>query len=139
MLFRSYIENEFVNEIPQYEASSPVIQSHAAPEHIITEVNGHRFEVLVHAPEPVHKRHRARKGASGGVTGDGLLAPMQGTVVKIAVTEGDNVEKGDLVIVLEAMKMEQPLTAHKSGKISKLVAVIGETVASGTILCEILE
>lgn len=138
-VYTSYIENEFVNEIPQYEASSPVIQSHAAPEHIITEVNGHRFEVLVHAPEPVHKRHRARKGASGGVTGDGLLAPMQGTVVKIAVTEGDNVEKGDLVIVLEAMKMEQPLTAHKSGKISKLVAVIGETVASGTILCEILE
>ena len=138
-VYTSYIENEFVNEIPQYEASSPVIQSHAAPEHIITEVNGHRFEVLVHAPEPVHKRHRARKGASGGVTGDGLLAPMQGTVVKIAVTEGDHVEKGDLVIVLEAMKMEQPLTAHKSGKISKLVAVIGETVASGTILCEILE
>ena len=93
----------------------------------------------MHAPEPVHKRHRARKGAAGGATGDGLLAPMQGTVVKIAVNEGDAVEKGDLVIVLEAMKMEQPLTAHKSGKISKLVAVIGETVASGTILCEILD
>ena len=138
-VYTSYIENEFVNEIPQYQASSPVVQSHAAPEHIITEVNGHRFEVLVHAPEPVHKRHRARKGATGGATGDGLLAPMQGTVVKIAVNEGDVVEKGDLIIVLEAMKMEQPLTAHKSGKISKLVAVIGETVASGTILCEILD
>ena len=138
-VYTSYIENEFVNDIHQYEASAPVVQSHAAPEHIITEVNGHRFEVLVHAPEPVHKRHRARKGAAGGATGDGLLAPMQGTVVKIAVNEGDAVEKGDLVIVLEAMKMEQPLTAHKSGKISKLVAVIGETVASGTILCEILD
>lgn len=138
-VYTSYIENEFVNEIPQYEASSPVVQSHAAPEHIITEVNGHRFEVLVHAPEPVHKRHRARKGAAGGATGDGLLAPMQGTVVKIAVNEGDQVEKGDLIIVLEAMKMEQPLTAHKSGKISKLVAEIGETVASGTALCLILD
>ena len=138
-VYTSYIENEFVNEIPQYEASSPVVQSHAAPEHVITEVNGHRFEVLVHAPEPVHKRHRARKGAAGGATGDGLLAPMQGTVVKIAVNEGDQVEKGDLIIVLEAMKMEQPLTAHKSGKISKLIAEIGETVASGTALCQILD
>ena len=138
-VYTSYIENEFVNEIPQYEATSPVVQTHAAPEHIITEVNGHRFEVLVHAPEPVHKRHRARKGATGGATGDGLLAPMQGTVVKIAVKEGDIVEKGDLIIVLEAMKMEQPLTAHKSGKISKLVVEIGETVASGTSLCLITD
>jgi acetyl-CoA/propionyl-CoA carboxylase biotin carboxyl carrier protein len=64
---------------------------------------------------------------------------MQGTVVKIAVKEGDSVEKGDLIFVLEAMKMEQPLTAHKSGKISKLVAEIGETVASGTSLCEITD
>ena len=135
----SYIENEFKNEIPQYQASAPVIQSHAAPEHVITEINGHRFEVLVHAPEPVHKRHRAKKGATGGATGDGLLAPMQGTVVKIAVAEGDQVEKGDLVFVLEAMKMEQPLTAHKSGKISKLIVEIGETVASGTALCQIIE
>ena len=138
-VYTSYIENEFVNEIPQYEASSPVVQSHAAPEHVITEVNGHRFEVLIHAPEPVHKRHRARKGASGGATGDGLLAPMQGTVVKIAVAEGDVVEKGELIFVLEAMKMEQPLIAHKAGKISKLMAEIGETVASGTVLCEILD
>lgn len=138
-VYTSYIENEFVNDIPQYEASSPVVQSHAAPEHVITEVNGHRFEVLIHAPEPVHKRHRARKGASGGATGDGLLAPMQGTVVKIAVAEGDVVEKGDLIFVLEAMKMEQPLTAHKAGKISSLMAEIGETVASGIALCQILD
>lgn len=138
-VYTSYIENEFKNEIPEYEASSPVVQSHAAPEHIITEINGHRFEVLVHAPEPVHKRHRARKGATGGATGDGLFAPMQGTVVKIAVKEGDSVEKGDLIFVLEAMKMEQPLTAHKSGKVAKIVAEIGETVASGTALCEIID
>lgn len=138
-VYTSYIENEFKNEIPEYVASSPVVQSHAAPEHIITEINGHRFEVLLHVPEPVHKRHRARKGASGGATGDGLLAPMQGTVVKIAVKDGDTVEKGDLIFVLEAMKMEQPLTAHKSGKVSKIIAEIGETVASGTALCEILD
>ena len=138
-VYTSYIENEFKNEIPQFQSSAPVVQSHAAPEHVIAEINGHRFEVLVHAPEPVHKRHRAKKGATGGATGDGLLAPMQGTVVKIAVAEGDQVEKGDLVFVLEAMKMEQPLTAHKSGKISKLIVEIGETVASGTALCQIID
>jgi len=138
-VYTSYIENEFVNEIPEYRASSPVVQSHAAPEHLITEINGHRFEVLVHVPEPVHKRHRARKGATGGAAGDGLLAPMQGTVVKIAVKDGETVEKGQLLFVLEAMKMEQPLTAHKNGKISGIVVEIGETVASGTALCEILD
>ena len=138
-VYTSYIENEFKNEIPQFQSSAPVVQSHAAPEHVIAEINGHRFEVLVHAPEPVHKRHRAKKGAAGGATGDGLLAPMQGTVVKIAVSEGDRVEKGDLVFVLEAMKMEQPLTAHKSGEISKLIVEIGETVASGTALCQIID
>lgn len=136
-VYTSYIENEFKNDIPEYRASSPVVQSHAAPEHVIAEINGHRFEVLVHAPEPVHKRHRARKGATGGAAGDGLLAPMQGTVVKIAVKDGDVVEKGDLLFVLEAMKMEQPLSAHKSGRISGIIVEIGETVASGTTLCEI--
>jgi acetyl-CoA/propionyl-CoA carboxylase biotin carboxyl carrier protein len=64
---------------------------------------------------------------------------MQGTVVKVAVTQGQNIEKGDLVIVLEAMKMEQPLMAHRSGVIANLTAVIGESVTSGTVLCDIIE
>jgi acetyl-CoA/propionyl-CoA carboxylase biotin carboxyl carrier protein len=64
---------------------------------------------------------------------------MQGTVVKVAVAQGQSVEKGDLVIVLEAMKMEQPLMAHRSGVIANLTAVIGESVTSGTVLCDIIE
>ena len=64
---------------------------------------------------------------------------MQGTVVKIAVQEGANVEIGDLIIVLEAMKMEQPLIAHKAGKITNLKAKIGEIVSSGTVLCDIID
>ena len=64
---------------------------------------------------------------------------MQGTVVKVAVTQGQSVEKGELVIVLEAMKMEQPLMAHRSGVIANLTAVIGESVTSGTVLCDIIE
>ena len=76
---------------------------------------------------------------SGGASGTGLTSPMQGTVVKIAVAEGAEVEAGDLIIVLEAMKMEQPLLAHKAGKIANLKAVIGEIVSSGTVLCDILD
>jgi len=64
---------------------------------------------------------------------------MQGTVVKIAVQEGQSVEAGELIIVLEAMKMEQPLMAHRAGVIANLSAVIGETVTSGTVLCDIIE
>ncbi|MGB7982769.1 MAG: biotin/lipoyl-containing protein, partial [Candidatus Nanopelagicales bacterium] len=77
------------------------------------------------------------KKAGGGATGDSLAAPMQGTIVKIAVQEGQTVAAGDLVVVLEAMKMEQPLNAHKAGVISALTAEIGSTVPTGTVLCEI--
>jgi acetyl-CoA/propionyl-CoA carboxylase biotin carboxyl carrier protein len=135
----SYIENEFKNEIPPFAQSALESQTHAAPEHLVTEINGKRFEIFVHAPEPVHKRHRAKQGASGASTGTALTSPMQGTVVKIAVEEGQIVEAGELIIVLEAMKMEQPLIAHRSGVISNLSAVIGETVSSGSTLCDIID
>ncbi|MEI9907680.1 MAG: biotin carboxylase N-terminal domain-containing protein [Actinomycetota bacterium] len=138
-IYTSYIENEFVNEIPAYTKSEVHTQSHAVPEHLVAEVNGKKFEVILHSPEPVHKRHRAKQGMSGVVTGDGLTSPMQGTVVKIAVDEGDSVEVGELIIVLEAMKMEQPLMAHKAGKIKNLVVQIGETVTSGAKLCDIID
>jgi len=135
----SYIENEFTNETPPFAQSALESQTHAAPEHLVTEINGKRFEIFVHAPEPVHKRHRAKQGASGASTGTALTSPMQGTVVKIAVEEGQIVEAGELIIVLEAMKMEQPLIAHRSGVISNLSAVIGETVSSGSTLCDIID
>jgi len=138
-VYTSYIENEFKNEIPAFESSAAEIQTRVAAEKLVAEVNGKRFEILVHAPEPVVKRHRAKQSSSGGSSGTGLTSPMQGTVVKIAVEEGRSVEVGDLIIVLEAMKMEQPLSAHKSGVIKNLKAVIGETVASGTVLCDIIE
>ena len=138
-IYTSYIENEFNNEIPLYQAPVVPLETHMAPEHLVAEVNGKRFEVLVHAPKPVVKRHRAKQSMAGGAGGTALTSPMQGTVVKIAVKEGDRVEVGDLVIVLEAMKMEQPLMAHKSGVIGNLSAVIGATVSSGTALCDIID
>ena len=138
-IYTSYIENEFKNEIPAFIATTTPVTTRVAAEHLVAEVNGKRFEVKLHTPEPVVKRHRAKAAMVGGASGTGLTSPMQGTVVKIAVADGQSVEVGDLVIVLEAMKMEQPLNAHKAGKITNLKAVIGETVSSGTVLCDIID
>jgi len=138
-VYTSYIENEFKNEIPAYQVQAAEITTRVAAEHLVAEVNGKRFEIKLHTPEPVVKRHRAKQSSAGGAGGTSLSSPMQGTVVKVAVSEGAKVEAGDLIIVLEAMKMEQPLNAHKSGVIRNLKAVIGETVSSGTILCEIAD
>lgn len=138
-IYTSYIENEFKNEIPAFIATAAPVTTRVAAEHLVAEVNGKRFEVKLHTPEPVVKRHRAKAAMVGGASGTGLTSPMQGTVVKIAVADGQSVEVGDLVIVLEAMKMEQPLNAHKAGKITNLKAVIGETVSSGTVLCDIID
>lgn len=137
-IYTSYIENEFKNEIPPFAQSALGSQTHAAPEHLVTEVNGKRFEIFVHAPEPVHKRHRAKEGASGP-TGTAVTSPMQGTVVKVSVKEGQKVVSGELIVVLEAMKMEQPLSAHRDGVIANLSAILGETVSSGSTLCDIID
>ena len=138
-IYTSYIENEFKNDIPAFQSAVADVQTKVAAEKLVAEVNGKRFEILVHAPEPVVKRHRAKQASAAGASGTGLASPMQGTVVKIAVTEGQQVSAGDLIIVLEAMKMEQPLNAHRDGVIKNLKAVIGETVAAATVLCDIIE
>jgi len=138
-VYTSYIENEFKNEIAAYIPSVLPVTTRVAAEHLVAEVNGKRFEVKLHTPEPVVKRHRAKESKVGMASGTGLTSPMQGTVVKVAVEVGQLVEVGDLVIVLEAMKMEQPLIAHRAGIITNLTAVIGETVSSGTVLCDIID
>ncbi len=86
------------------------------------------------------KKAPRRSGAAkagAAASGDSLTAPMQGTIVKIAVDEGATVAEGDLVVVLEAMKMEQPITAHKAGTVTGLAAEVGATVSNGAVLCEI--
>ena len=134
-VYTSYIENEFKNEIPPFSFKQGTADSKAASQKIIAEVDGHRFEVLLHTPEPIQKRHRVKSNAITALTGDSLESPMQGTVVKIVKSNGDRVEVGDLIVVLEAMKMEQPLIAHKAGTIAKLQVNVGQTVASGATLC----
>ena len=139
-----WIETEFNNEIPAYSGDSAELDENSARKSVVVEVNGKRLEVtLPHGfgaessePTPTAKK-RERKKASANVSGDALTAPMQGTIVKIDVAEGQGVSAGDLIVVLEAMKMEQPLTAHKSGKITALNAEVGTTVPAGTVLCEI--
>jgi acetyl-CoA/propionyl-CoA carboxylase biotin carboxyl carrier protein len=145
-----WIETEFSGQIAPYagqlgEASESIPRSK-----VVVEVNGKRLEVLV--PAALGTANGSAIGArskrpvrrqSGAVTkspsGNALTSPMQGTIVKVAVADGDVVASGDLVVVLEAMKMEQPLSAHRSGTVKNLTAQVGANVTSGTILCEIVD
>jgi len=141
-----WIETEFDNTIPAYSGATSALADVDPRQTVVVEVGGKRVEVTLPAGlgassgapaagGPV--KRRAGKKAGSGATGDSLVAPMQGTIVKVEVAEGQEVSEGDLIVVLEAMKMEQPLNAHKSGTIEKLSAEVGATVSTGTVLCEI--
>jgi acetyl-CoA/propionyl-CoA carboxylase biotin carboxyl carrier protein len=136
-VYTSYIENEFKNDIEPFSYKQGVAESHATSQKVVAEVNGHRFEVVFHSEEKGDKRHKIKSNVLGKSTGNTLNSPMQGTVVKIVKANGDRVEAGDLIVVLEAMKMEQPLIAHKAGTITQLSVGVGQTVSSGETLCVI--
>jgi acetyl-CoA/propionyl-CoA carboxylase biotin carboxyl carrier protein len=138
-VYTSYIENEFDNQIPAFTYEVDDRQTQAVAQSLVAEVNGKRFEIKVHTPAPILKRRRAKQSSIGAAAGTALTSPMQGTVVKVAVQDGATVQAGDLIIVLEAMKMEQPLNAHKSGVVKNLTVKIGDTVASSTTLCDIID
>jgi acetyl-CoA/propionyl-CoA carboxylase biotin carboxyl carrier protein len=144
-----WIETGWDNQVPPYSAA-PVEAEDAEPRQtVVVEVGGRRLEVSLPAgltagggvPAPAGARSRKRSRESGGQTasGDALTAPMQGTIVKVAVADGATVAAGDLVVVLEAMKMEQPITAHKAGVVSGLSAEVGAAVTSGAVLCTITD
>ena len=142
-----WIETDFDADIEPY--SGPTAESPEAEERrsVVVEVGGKRLEVSLPAEMAFAgggggaKRKKSKRAAAagghGGATTDSLTAPMQGTIVKVAVEEGSTVSEGDLIVVLEAMKMEQPITAHRSGVIADLKATVGETVTSGTVLATI--
>lgn len=139
-----WIETEFNNTIPAFAGAAGDLAEVSQRTPITVEVDGRRIEVILPSDMSIGSASGAKKparkinkksGAAG--SGDSVVAPMQGTIVKIAVAEGQEVAQGDLVIVLEAMKMEQPLTAHKAGIITGLTAEVGATVATGTELMEI--
>ncbi|WP_212845727.1 acetyl/propionyl/methylcrotonyl-CoA carboxylase subunit alpha [Catellatospora sp. IY07-71] len=142
-----WIETEWDNTVPPFGAGAAADAEAGERQTVVVEVGGKRLEVSLPASfgggtaaaasgRPA-KRAGGKRGAGVAAGGDALTAPMQGTIVKLAVADGDTVAEGDTVVVLEAMKMEQPLTAHKSGVITGLTASVGEVVQSGTTLCEI--
>ena len=145
-VYTSWIETEFDNQIPPYSGDLAEGDAAAADERqrVTVEVGGKRLEVVLPAgfaaatPAGATKKpKRERKKATAAVSGDALTSPMQGTIVKVAVEEGAPVAEGDTIVVLEAMKMEQPLKAHKAGTVSGLAAEVGASVSSGSVICEI--
>ncbi|MEU6931660.1 biotin carboxylase N-terminal domain-containing protein [Streptomyces sp. NPDC046385] len=144
-----WIETEFVNEIkPFAPAGGEAEEDESGRETIVVEVGGKRLEVslpsslgmtlartgLAAGAKP---KRRAAKKSGPTASGDTLASPMQGTIVKVAVEEGQEVKEGDLIVVLEAMKMEQPLNAHRSGTVKGLSAEVGASITSGAAICEI--
>ena len=149
-----WIETEWDNTVEPFTGGDPIEEEDTIPRQtVVVEVGGRRLEVSLPgdlalggggaAPAGggvVHKKPKPRKrGSHGGAaaSGDAVTAPMQGTVVKVAVEEGQEVAAGDLVVVLEAMKMENPVTAHKDGTITGLAVEAGAAVTQGTVLAEI--
>ncbi|TKR26583.1 ATP-grasp domain-containing protein [Cellulomonas hominis] len=154
-----WIETEFADRLPALTgtpavtASGPGAEDHEPTEleRVVVEVGGKRLEVVLPAALAL-RAGRGRAAAAGprrsaprrtagrpAASGNALTSPMQGTIVKVAVGEGDTVAEGDLVVVLEAMKMEQPLVAHRAGTIASLAADVGGMVAAGTAICEIVD
>jgi acetyl-CoA/propionyl-CoA carboxylase biotin carboxyl carrier protein len=155
-----WIETEFATKIPPYAGPSGPDgdDEPAARERITVEVGGKRLEVTLPASLQLagggdragsapagRPRRGGRRGGSGGSGGSGapsgnsLVSPMQGTIVKLVAAEGQRVSAGDTVVVLEAMKMEQPLTAHQDGTVSGLTVQVGETVTAGAVICQLVE
>jgi acetyl-CoA/propionyl-CoA carboxylase biotin carboxyl carrier protein len=141
-----WIETEFTGQLPPF--AGPLTAGDAAParERITVEVQGKRLEVTLPAglaPAAVGgqagRPRRARRPGPAAASGDTLTSPMQGTIVKIVAGEGQRVAAGDTVLVLEAMKMEQPLTAHKDGTVTGLRVAVGQTVSAGAALCELTD
>ncbi|MFV2178477.1 acetyl/propionyl/methylcrotonyl-CoA carboxylase subunit alpha [Actinomadura sp. LOL_016] len=144
-----WIETEFDNRIPPFEAVPADEDDAGERERVTVEVGGKRIEVVLPAGlgasaapgaaagQAPAKRRTGKKGGAAQASGDSLVSPMQGTIVKIVAEDGATVAAGDTVVVLEAMKMEQPLTAHKAGTIAGLSAEVGQTVTAGASICDI--
>ncbi|MBX6389271.1 MAG: biotin/lipoyl-binding protein [Frankia sp.] len=145
-----WIETEFSNEIPPFSGGADAEDEQAPRETVVVEVGGKRLEVTLPAglgasaaggngggARAATPRRKASAKKGPAVTGNALTSPMQGTIVKVAVADGDTVSAGDLIVVLEAMKMEQPINAHRDGVVTNLSATVGAVVPSGAVLCEI--
>ncbi len=148
-----WIETEFDNTIEAFAGDLADAGPPEERERVVVEVGGRRLEVVLPAGlggsaggagSAAGRGAAARPGrrsggtkSGSGASGDSLTSPMQGTIVKVIAEEGQQVAAGDLIVVLEAMKMEQPLSAHKAGTVTGLTAVVGDSVTSGAVICDI--
>jgi acetyl-CoA/propionyl-CoA carboxylase biotin carboxyl carrier protein len=137
-----WIETEFSAQLPPY-CSPGEVPPPAPRQTMVVEVGGRRLEVslpddlVVRGGGTGRAKPRKRGGRAAAVSGDAVIAPMTGTVVKVAVSEGDPVDTGDLIVVLEAMKMENSVTAHQAGTVTGLTAQAGTSITQGAVLCQI--
>ncbi|WP_416958429.1 acetyl/propionyl/methylcrotonyl-CoA carboxylase subunit alpha [Nocardioides sp. T5] len=150
-VYTQWIETEFDNQIEPYSGDAGEADEQGERQKVTVEVGGRRLEVVLPAglgglspsggagaangAKKAGKRSAKKAGAAA--SGDSVTSPMQGTIVKVAVEEGQEVAEGDVVVVMEAMKMEQPLKAHKAGTVAGLQAEVGATVTNGAVICEI--
>lgn len=144
-----WIETEWKNPLPAWTGQQEDIPASPSMREVVLEVEGKRITVSVPRylitgeAERLPSMHRRKRGAQSashtGAKGNSLLAPMQATVVKLAVSEGATVQEGELVVVLEAMKMEQPLTAHRAGVVKNVGVEVGSTISAGTRILDILD
>uniref|UniRef100_UPI000999FEF4 acetyl/propionyl/methylcrotonyl-CoA carboxylase subunit alpha n=1 Tax=Aeromicrobium choanae TaxID=1736691 RepID=UPI000999FEF4 len=143
-VYTTWIETDYDNQLEPYSGPSETDEP-GERERVTVEVGGKRVEVVLPgglgasaaATGTKKAKRKAGKSAGAAASGDSLTSPMQGTVVKLAVEEGQEVAEGDLVLVIEAMKMEQPINAHKAGTVTGLSAAIGETVGAGAVICDL--
>jgi acetyl-CoA/propionyl-CoA carboxylase biotin carboxyl carrier protein len=148
-VYTTWIETDFENTIQPYDGVAAEAGEPGDRQTVVVEVGGRRLEVSLPgglgaaistgattAAGRKPKRSAGKK-AGAAASGDAVTSPMQGTIVKVTVEEGQEVAEGDVVVVLEAMKMEQPLKAHKSGTVTGLQAEVGATVTNGAVICEL--
>ena len=148
-VYTTWIETDFDNQIQPYGGEAGEAAEAGERQTVVVEVGGKRLSVVIPAglgglsagggaATAAKKPKRAGgKKAGAAVSGDAVASPMQGTVVKVVVEEGQEIAEGETIVVIEAMKMEQPIKAHKAGTVTGLSAAVGETVTNGQVICEL--